>query len=130
MLEDLSVMYPYAAPPYCGATTRSASGRACARPPNYWVNAMDDQPYLAVNRGVDPGLIQVIEHVVVPRLRVDQAQQILVTPGRRQAGHTGRSAAEIVPMRLAPVCAAPARAVDGTPGMRAPPSHGVRPSVR
>jgi hypothetical protein len=35
---------------------------------DYWVNAMDGQPFFVVNQVVDPGLIQVIEHEIVPRL--------------------------------------------------------------
>jgi hypothetical protein len=35
---------------------------------DYWVNAMDGQPFFVVNRAVDPGLIQVIEQQIVPRL--------------------------------------------------------------
>lgn len=33
-----------------------------------WVNAMDGQPFFAINKVVDPGLIQVIENDIVPRL--------------------------------------------------------------
>ena len=33
-----------------------------------WVNAMDGQPFLVVHPPVDPGLIQVLEHEIVPRL--------------------------------------------------------------
>ena len=33
-----------------------------------WVNAMDGQPFLVVNQVVDPGLIQVVEQEIVPRL--------------------------------------------------------------
>ena len=35
---------------------------------DYWVNAMDGQPFLVVHPPVDPGLIQVLEHEIVPRL--------------------------------------------------------------
>lgn len=35
---------------------------------DYWVNAMDGQPFFVVNQAVDPGLIQVIEQEIVPRL--------------------------------------------------------------
>jgi prepilin-type processing-associated H-X9-DG protein len=38
---------------------------------DYWVNAMDGQPFFAVNQAVDPGLIQVLEHDVLPRLLRD-----------------------------------------------------------
>jgi hypothetical protein len=33
------------------------------------VNAMDGQPFFVVNQVVDPGLIQVIEQEIVPRLK-------------------------------------------------------------
>ena len=35
---------------------------------DYWVNAMDGQPFFVVNQVVDPGLIQVVEHEIVPLL--------------------------------------------------------------
>ena len=35
---------------------------------DFWVNAMDGQPFFAVNKAVDPGLIKVIEDDIVPRL--------------------------------------------------------------
>ena len=35
---------------------------------DFWVNAMDGQPFFAINKVVDPGLIQVIEEDIVPRL--------------------------------------------------------------
>lgn len=35
---------------------------------DFWVNAMDGQPFFAINKAVDPGLIQVIEEDIVPRL--------------------------------------------------------------
>ncbi|MCG6868153.1 MAG: hypothetical protein LJE91_05305 [Gammaproteobacteria bacterium] len=42
--------------------------RLCLRATtDYWVNAMDGQPLCVVNQVVDPGLIQVIEHEIVPR---------------------------------------------------------------
>lgn len=33
---------------------------------DYWVNAMDGQPFFMVSQAVDPGLIQTIENVIVP----------------------------------------------------------------
>jgi hypothetical protein len=46
-----------------------ARQRLCLRATtDYWVNALDGQPFFVVNRAVDPGLIQVIEHQIVPRL--------------------------------------------------------------
>jgi hypothetical protein len=35
---------------------------------DYWVNAMDGQPFMVINQVVDPGMIQVIEKEIVPRL--------------------------------------------------------------
>jgi hypothetical protein len=35
---------------------------------DYWVNAMDGQPFFVVNKAVDPGLLQVMEKEIVPRL--------------------------------------------------------------
>jgi transposase len=58
-----------------------ARQRLCLRATtDYWVNAMDGQPFFVVNQAVDPGLIQVIEQAIVPRLeqrlptQVDVAQ--------------------------------------------------------
>jgi len=58
-----------------------ARQRLCLRATtDYWVNAMDGQPFFVVNQAVDPGLIQVIEQEIVPRLEqrlpvpVDQEQ--------------------------------------------------------
>ncbi len=35
---------------------------------DYWVNALDGQPFFFVNKAVDPGLIQVLEKDIVPQL--------------------------------------------------------------
>ena len=35
---------------------------------DYWVNAMDGQPFFKVNKAVDPGMLQVLEDDIVPRL--------------------------------------------------------------
>lgn len=35
---------------------------------DYWVNAMDGQPFFVLNKAVDPGLLQVLEKEIVPRL--------------------------------------------------------------
>jgi prepilin-type processing-associated H-X9-DG protein len=35
---------------------------------DYWVNAMDGQPFFLLNQAVDPGLLQVLEQQIVPRL--------------------------------------------------------------
>ena len=46
-----------------------ARQRLCLRAStDYWVNAMDGQPFFVVNQAVDPGLIHVIEQDIVPRL--------------------------------------------------------------
>lgn len=37
---------------------------------DFWVNAMDGQPFFAINKAVDPGLIKVIEDDIVPRLLI------------------------------------------------------------
>ena len=46
-----------------------ARQRLCLRAStDYWVNAMDGQPFFVLNQAVDPGLIHVIEQDIVPRL--------------------------------------------------------------
>ncbi len=35
---------------------------------DYWVNAMDGQPFFKVNKAVDPGMLQVLEDDIVPQL--------------------------------------------------------------
>lgn len=46
-----------------------ARQRICLRgTTDYWVNAMDGQPFFVVSQAVDPGLIQVLEQQIVPRL--------------------------------------------------------------
>ncbi len=35
---------------------------------DYWVNAMDGQPFFVVSQAVDPGLLQVMERDLIPRL--------------------------------------------------------------
>lgn len=42
---------------------------------DFWVNAMDGQPFFAINKAVDPGLIQVIEQDILPRLEQDVPNQ-------------------------------------------------------
>lgn len=59
---------------YHGAQTQLprhyvARQRLCLRATtDYWVNAMDGQPFLVVNQAIDPGLIKVIEQEILPRL--------------------------------------------------------------
>ena len=38
---------------------------------DYWINAMDGQPFFVVNQVVDPGMIKVIEQDILPRLLRD-----------------------------------------------------------
>jgi len=46
-----------------------ARQRLCLRATtDYWVNAMDGQPFMVVHRAIDPGLINVIEQDILPRL--------------------------------------------------------------
>jgi len=35
---------------------------------DYWVNVLDGQPFFVLNQPVDPGMLQVLEHEIVPRL--------------------------------------------------------------
>jgi hypothetical protein len=42
---------------------------------DYWVNAMDGRPFLVVSQAVDPGLLQVMEHQLIPRLEEDVPNQ-------------------------------------------------------
>lgn len=44
---------------------------------DYWVNAMDGQPFFMINKAVDPGLLTVLEDEIVPRLE----QEIPHQPG-------------------------------------------------
>lgn len=61
-----------------------ARQRLCLRATtDYWVNAMDGQPFFVVNQVVDPGLIQVIEQEIVPRL-----EQRLPVPANRALFNT------------------------------------------
>jgi hypothetical protein len=42
---------------------------------DYWVNAMDGQPFLVIHQAVDPGMIKVIEQEILPRLEQDVPHQ-------------------------------------------------------
>jgi hypothetical protein len=58
-----------------------ARQRLCLRATtDYWVNAMDGQPFFVVNQAVDPGLIAVIEQEIVPRLEQRLPGQLLCEP--------------------------------------------------
>ena len=47
---------------------------------DYWVNAMDGRPFFVVSQPVDPGLVQVLERDLIPRLEQDVPNQ----PSREQ----------------------------------------------
>ena len=52
--------------------THVARERLCLRATaDYWVNAMDGQPFFVVSQAVDPGLLQVLEQQIIPRLEED-----------------------------------------------------------
>jgi hypothetical protein len=42
---------------------------------DYWANAMDGQPFFYINKAVDPGLLDVLEKEIVPRLEVEIPSQ-------------------------------------------------------
>ena len=42
---------------------------------DYWVNAMDGQPFFVVSQAVDPGLLRVMEDQLIPRLEEDVPNQ-------------------------------------------------------
>jgi hypothetical protein len=42
---------------------------------DYWVNAMDGQPFFLVNQAADPGLLKVLENEIVPRLEREVPNQ-------------------------------------------------------
>jgi hypothetical protein len=42
---------------------------------DYWVNAMDGKPFFVVNQAVDPGMLQVLESDIIPRLEKDVPNQ-------------------------------------------------------
>lgn len=66
---------------YHGAQTQLpkhyvARERLCLRATvDYWVNALDGQPFFVVSQAVDPGLLQVLEQEIIPRLERDVPQQ-------------------------------------------------------
>ncbi len=50
--------------------------KLCARGTvDYWVNAMDGKPFFYVSKTVDPGLIEVLENEIIPRLEKDIPNQ-------------------------------------------------------
>lgn len=60
--------------------------RLCLRgTTDYWVNAMDGQPFFVVTQAVDPGLLSVLREQIVPRLKTDvpgqpEAEQLAAQP--------------------------------------------------
>ena len=53
-----------------------ARERLCLRgTTDYWVNAMDGRPFFMVSYPVDPGLLEVLENSIVPRLRAEAPGQ-------------------------------------------------------
>jgi hypothetical protein len=42
---------------------------------DYWVNALDGQPFFVINQVVDPGLLHVLEQEIIPRLERDVPHQ-------------------------------------------------------
>src|SRR4029077_16281150 len=53
-----------------------AHERLCLRgTTDYWVNAMDGRPFFVVSYPVDPGLLNVLEHNIVPRLKAEAPGQ-------------------------------------------------------
>jgi len=53
-----------------------ARQRLCLRATtDYWVNAMDGQPFFLINKAVDPGLLKVLEEEIVPRLEKEVPNQ-------------------------------------------------------
>jgi len=62
--------------------------RLCLRATtDYWVNALDGQPFFVVTTAVDPGLLQTLEHEIVARLEHDAPARVsaeeLATERRR-----------------------------------------------
>lgn len=53
-----------------------ARDKLCARATcDYWVNAMNGKPFFYINKAVDPGMLQVLEHEIIPRLLKDVPNQ-------------------------------------------------------
>lgn len=53
-----------------------ARQRLCLRgTTDYWVNAMDGQPFFVVTQAVDPGLLTVLQEKIIPRLLEDAPAQ-------------------------------------------------------
>jgi hypothetical protein len=54
---------------------KGLSNRLLRGTTDYWVNAMDGRPFFVVSYPVDPGLLNVLEHNIVPRLRAEAPGQ-------------------------------------------------------
>src|SRR2546427_541251 len=53
-----------------------ARERLCLRgTTDYWVNAMDGQPFFAVTQAVDPGILSVLRQSIIPRLKSELPRQ-------------------------------------------------------
>jgi hypothetical protein len=53
-----------------------ARQRLCLRATiDYWVNAMDGQPFFLINKAIDPGLLSVLKNDIVPRLEQEVQHQ-------------------------------------------------------
>jgi hypothetical protein len=56
-----------------------ARQRLCLRATtDYWINAMDGQPFFKINKAIDPGMIKVIENDILPQL--EKTLPLLVEP--------------------------------------------------
>lgn len=53
---------------------------------DYWINAMDGQPFLIIHPAVDPGLIKVVEQDILPRLKEAVPEQ----PSEQALNHDPR----------------------------------------
>ena len=66
---------------YCGMRTLLpkhyiARQRLCLRATiDYWVNAMDGQPFFLINKAIDPGLLKVLKNDIIPRLENEVPNQ-------------------------------------------------------
>lgn len=83
---------------YHGALTQLprryvARQRLCLRgTTDYWVNGLGGQPFFVITKEIDPGLLQVLEHDIVPRLErdlpaaaLDEAQRCLLVFDRARS---------------------------------------------
>ena len=50
---------------------------------DYWVNAMDGQPFFVINNEIDPGLLLVLEAEIVPRLEAEVPAQLSRLEGQQ-----------------------------------------------